>query len=199
MRLAPYALLLCLACKADLPAPVADLDPADEPPQTSASAEPAPEVARNAAQPPPEIVLDPLPPQARRDRDDNGMRRLGAHRELPELPSSGAVWQLGEAGGAIWRLRIRSPEAVALRLHFAGFHLSGGSVAVFEADERLRLAGERRYQADGPADDGEFWSDLIEGDTAVVEYYPQPGSQPGPVPFRIDRISHLWQSPLDAF
>src|SRR5690606_11687868 len=124
--------------------------------------------------------------------------RVGAHRELPAtLPGA---WTTDELNEKVWRVELRSPDAVAMRLHFTDFHLPSGSVTIFEPDPERRPVSERRYEGDGPGGDGEMWSDLIEGDSVIIEYRPADG-QPGvdAPPFRIDKISHLWQSPLDAF
>lgn len=171
---------------ADLPAPPALKTEAAPPPV----AQPLPEK--------PEIVLPALAREDETRRDETG-RRIGLHRDLPPLPTPQAAWTVDEHGAPVWRVTIRSADAVALRLHFQNFHLQGGQVVVYEPGEGLR-ASAPRYTQDGPADDGEFWSDLIEGDTVVVEYRPsEPATGTGPVPFQIDKVSHLWQSPLDAF
>jgi hypothetical protein len=145
-----------------------------------------------------ELSLAPMSEAERGPSEENGRRRIGAHRELPKaLPGE---WTGTDEGDPIWRLRLQSSEAVALRLHFTEFHVGDGAVTVFEADESRRPDAERRYTGDGPGGDGEFWSDLLEGDSAIVEYRPAPGGErPVAPPFQISEISHLWQSPLDAF
>lgn len=209
MRLLPYSLLALLACGSAQPPPQA-LRPE---PVNKTSSEPQPEEhaapsassaaasAPPVAQPPekPEIVLSALAAEQRTARDETGRRRIGVHRDLPRLPSPEAAWTVDEQGAPVWRVTIRSAGAVALRLHFSDFHLAGGQVVAYESGEGLR-AGAPRYTRDGPAGDGEFWSDLIVGDTAIVEHRPAEAAiGAGPVPFRIDKLSHLWQSPLDAF
>ncbi len=126
------------------------------------------------------VVLEGLSEGERGPEEENGRRRIGAHRALPEaLPGS---WRPSEN---IWRVEIRSPGAVALRLHFTDFHLPGGSVVVYETDEALRPDRERRYEDNGPGGDGEFWSDLIEGESATVEYHPPSGEKLETPPFHI--------------
>ena len=142
------------------------------------------------------LTLEPLTDDQRGPSEENGRRRIGAHRPLAD-PLPGAWTEENES--AVWRMEIRSPEAAALRLHFTDFHLPGGAVLVYEAEEHLRPDSERRYVGDGPGGDGEFWSDLIEGEAAIVEYRPAAGESARAVPFRIEEISHLWISPLDAF
>ncbi|MEZ5395159.1 MAG: hypothetical protein R2724_20390 [Bryobacterales bacterium] len=82
---------------------------------------------------------------------------------------------------------------------FSGFHVGAGRVTVHEADSE-KMGKVRSYSGDGPAGDGELWSDIVDGDTAIVEYYPADSSvNSGDAPFRIDKISHMWVSPLEAF
>ena len=219
MRLAYPLLLLCLACgagappqplqtsvgpqnrqaeQARTPPPAEPVEPVGTPREQEGATELAPSEPKSAPALESEISLGPLDPAEKSAVDDNGFRRIGVHRELPSLPPPAAAWTADEDGKAVWRTVIRSPGAVALRIHFLDLHLGGGNVAIYEAS--ARPAPERRYEGDGPAGDGELWSDIIEGDAAVVEY--RPGSDEasgGPVPFGIDKISHLWQSPLDAF
>ena len=206
MRLFPYFLLTLVACGVAPPSqtPVSEPSPEVarlEPPVEAALQAPPEEPAIPPAVPrrKPEIVLSPLRPEEKLGEDETGRRRIGVHRELPELPPPSLAWTVTDQGMPVWRTTVRTSGAVALRLHFAAFHLSGGRVVIQEAAENLRADG-RTYTGDGPAGDGEFWSDLIEGDSAIVEYYPgTPGEKDGPVPFQIDRASHMWLSPLDAF
>ncbi len=142
------------------------------------------------------VELEPLSEAERGPDKENGRRRIGAHRKIPQ-PLAG-VW-VKEEESEVWRLEIRSPGAVAMRLHFTDFRLPDGSVLIYEADEGLRPQRERRHEAKGPGGDGEFWSDLIEGEAAVVEYHPVSPEKTDSPPFRIEEISHLWVSPFDAF
>jgi hypothetical protein len=193
MRFAWLCLLAGAACGGDMP-------PQDPPPTALPKAAASVVEEAPVALPAPDgkLSLAALSEAERGPSEDNGRRRIGLHRDLPQsLPGT---WAEAEAGERVWRLRIQSSEAVALRLHFTEFHVGDGAVTVFEASEELRPAVERRYSGDGPGGDGEFWSDLLEGDSAIIEYRPPPGDKgAGQPPFRIAEISHLWQSPLDAF
>lgn len=144
------------------------------------------------------LLLPPLSAAEESPSEENGRRRIGAHRKLPD-PLPGA-WTVGEHGARVWRLDLRSMGAVALRLHFTNFHVEEGVVLLLQPLPEGAAEKERRHQGDGPAGDGEFWSDLIEGDRVVVEYRPASSSPTSDaLPFRIEEISHLWASPLDAF
>lgn len=193
MRFVWLWLLLGAACSGG--APHQDLPP------TALQKSPPPQVSPEGMPVPPpsgSLALPPLTAAERGPDEENGRSRIGAHRELPS-PLPGA-WAPSAEGPAVWRLQLQSAEAVAIRLHFTEFHVGDGSVTVFESDEELRPAVERRYEGDGPGADGEFWSDLLEGDSVIIQYHPAAGEEPsGAPPFRIQEISHMWQSPLDLF
>jgi len=208
MRCTFAMLLLGMGCNADAPPPAAQLDAEPASPQRSRVQSALPAEAPQERQPTPapaapgrpKIALPPLDPAQKIDIDENGRRRIGAHRELPALPPPSAAWTSDADGAPVWRVEIRSPGAVALRLHFVDFQVEPGAVAVFEADEALRPAAERRYTGRGPAGDGELWSDIVEGEAAIIEYRPGTKTHTGAAPpFRIDKISHMWRSPLDLF
>lgn len=201
MRRTLLYLLLATACTGDLPPQSAEPTPSPQPALPSGQAPSASPVAETLPAESGEgngaLQLPPITEAEKGPERQNGRRRIGAHRALPAaLPGK---W-LTEDGAAVWRLEVRSAEAVAIRLHFTDFQLAGGLIAVMEADAALRPAAERQYRDAGPGGDGEFWSDLLEGPAAIVEYRPPAGAEAaGPPPFRVDKISHLWQSPLDAF
>ena len=136
--------------------------------------------------------LPPLSEEERNAPSEDGARRVGVHRDLPEDLAARGIWVEGE-GGPVWRLTLRSPGAVALRLHFLGLAEADGVVRVEEADEALRPAASRDPVAGGP--EGETWSDVYEGEAVVVEYRPREGASRSP-PFRLDKLSHLWVSPF---
>ena len=142
------------------------------------------------------ITLPPLN-DAGRDADAQARRtQIGVHRDIPQPLPDAAAWVV-EDGRPVWRIRVRSPDAFALRLHFTELRTGGGEVRVFEADEAVRREQPRIYRERGPAGDGDLWSDVLEGDTAVVEYRPAPGdAAAGPPPFRLLELSHLWTSPF---
>ena len=172
------------------PAPPAQLEP--QGPSKVRTPDPPPSLPLRS-----EITLGPLDPSRKSAADENGLRRIGAHRTVPALPPPAIAWTTTADGEPIWRTVIRSPGAFALRIHFLDFHLGDGSVEIHAAGDESGAAPRRRYEGSGPAGDGELWSDIIEGEAVTVEYRPETADTAGgDVPFRIDKISHLWQSPL---
>ena len=156
--------------------------------------------------PPPTVAaLPPLGP------DDLQLLRLqegqppviGVHRQLPQgsvaLSFSGGTarttaegaWQSIPAG-RLWRLRITSPSARAMRVHFRDFAIGAGKLWLYSADGQALPP----YAGSGLYADGNFWSDIVFGDSLTIEYLPDPAATEEAVPFQIVEISHIWD---DAF
>ena len=156
--------------------------------------------------PPPTVAaLPPLGP------DDLQLLRLqegqppviGVHRQLPQgsvaLSFSGGTarttaegaWQSIPAG-RLWRLRITSPSARAMRVHFRDFAIGAGSLWLYSASGQV--VGP--YTGSGLYGDGDFWSGIVFGDSLTIEYLPDGASAKEAVPFQIVEISHIWD---DAF
>ena len=124
---------------------------------------------------------------------------IGIHRPLPpgsvSLSFSGGTarttaegaWQAIPAG-RLWRLRITSPSARAMRVHFRDFAIGAGKLWLYSADGQT--VGP--YTGSGLYGDGNFWSDIISGDSLTIEYLPDPVVTEEAVPFQIVEISHIW-------
>ncbi len=86
---------------------------------------------------------------------------------------------------------LTSPRAAALRLHFEGVDLPpGAELYVYGAADNV-VSGP--YTGKGPFGSGEFWTDVLAGDTAVVEWLEPAGRT---APFRVTEVAHIWDSPL---
>ncbi len=119
---------------------------------------------------------------------------IGIHRSLPaeavKTTAEGA-WQ-STVAGRLWRLRVTSPEARALRIHFQDFDAGQGSVWLHAADGQI--GGP--YSGRGMYGDGDFWSDIVFGDSATIEYLPDPAAESAEAaPFRIAAVSHILSVP----
>ena len=124
---------------------------------------------------------------------------IGIHRPLPpgsvSLSFSGGTarttaegaWQAIPAG-RLWRLRITSPSARAMRVHFRDFAVGAGKLWLYSADGQT--VGP--YTGSGLYGDGNFWSDIVSGDSLTIEYLPDPVVTEEAVPFQIVEISHIW-------
>ena len=124
---------------------------------------------------------------------------IGVHRRLPAgalMPSfsGGTVkttaegaWQ-STAIGRLWRLKMTSPSARAMRIHFRDFAIGAGSLWLHS--EGGQVVGP--YSGSGLYGDGDFWSDIVFGDSLTIEYLPAAAPTEEDVPFQIVAISHIW-------
>ena len=169
---------------------------------------PAKEAAeRAAAMQPPSLGLSLTPPiaavlppltadEVERMRPKQGLTPIGVHRQLPKWTAArsfaagtsvAGAWQ-ATAAGWLWRLRITSPDARALRIHFQDFDVDAGNVWVHGADGRVYGP----YGGRGMYGDGDFWSDIVSGAGATIEYLPASAAAwEGAAPFRIAAVSHI--------
>jgi len=114
-------------------------------------------------------------------------RRVGLHRSLPAGALDQGAWITLPNGKQIWQVSIHSPGAVQLRVQFGEFAAGAGRVWVHNGVE-----ADGPYTGAGIYGNGEFWSGVIAGDKAVIEY--EPASSPkaaGRPPFQVRNIAHL--------
>ena len=151
------------------------------------------------------VALPPLGPNdlQRLQPQEGRPPLIGVHRRLPAGAvtrsfSGGAVkttaegaWQ-STAVGRLWRLKMTSPSARAMRIHFRDFAIGAGSLWLYSASGQV--VGP--YTGSGLYDDGDFWSGIVFGDSLTIEYLPDPAAAGEAVPFQIVAISHIWD---DAF
>ena len=124
---------------------------------------------------------------------------IGVHRRLPSGTvtlsfSGGAVKTTAEGAwqstgvGRLWRLKMTSPSARAMRIHFRDFAIGAGSLWLHSASGQV--VGP--YTGSGLYGDGDFWSGIVFGDSLTIEYLPDGASAGEAVPFQIVAISHIW-------
>ena len=172
---------------------------------TERTAAPRPPSLQLSLPSPAAVALPPLgPDDLQRLQPQEGRPPLiGVHRRLPAGAvtrsfSGGAVkttaegaWQ-STAVGRLWRLKMTSPSARAMRIHFRDFAIGAGSLWLYSASGQV--VGP--YTGSGLYGDGDFWSGIVFGDSLTIEYMPDGASTKEAVPFQIVAISHIWD---DAF
>lgn len=109
---------------------------------------------------------------------------VGVHRALDAGVVKKGKWK--KVGPEeVWRVAVESPGARSVRLRLEDFDLGRG---------RLWVCGKAPdpcygpYTGKGPNGDKAFWSDVVDGDTAIVEL-----ALPRKVkalPFRLARLAH---------
>ncbi len=151
--------------------------------------------------PPAEHVLAPLSDAERASvRPRPGVATAGVHRALPAGIHRMGGWDVSPDGRPVWRLAIRSPGAAAIRVHFTDFAAGQGKVWVHSAIASRLQRAQGPYTGRGLFERGDFWSGLVFGESAIVEYEPaaaaSPGSLPAAPPFHMVQVSHIWDSRL---
>ena len=172
---------------------------------TERTAAPRPPSLQLSLPSPAAVALPPLGPNdlQRLQPQEGRPPLIGVHRRLPAGAvtrsfSGGAVkttaegaWQ-STAVGRLWRLKMTSPSARAMRIHFRDFAIGAGSLWLYSASGQI--VGP--YTGSGLYGDGDFWSGIVFGDSLTIEYLPDGASAKEAVPFQIVEISHIWD---DAF
>jgi hypothetical protein len=131
---------------------------------------------------PPVVSLGPLR-KTNTQLGKPGLTQVGAHRPVgPKVLSKGKWSKNG------WSLGIRSPGAQGLRLHLSALNLPGEASLVV----RSPTGDSQTFRGKGPNKDGDSWTGLLTGDTAVLELR---GVRKGSLPFAVPELSHLWSLP----
>ncbi len=130
--------------------------------------------------------------------------RYGVGRAITVESLDGA-WTALPDGSRLWAAEVDSPNAIGLRLHFADVHLPpGGELAIYSAgdgnglftSDALRGQGAEIHQG-SPLAASDFWSGTVAGERARLEYLaPAGGADAVAVPFRLDRLQHLYRDPV---
>ena len=122
---------------------------------------------------------------------------IGFGRELPQsarsVPLSELTWIAAPDGGRIARVEIASPGAAALRVAlalpashpgvFVRFAGAGANAAVF-GDYPVDAIAEESLRS------GLYWSPVLAGDTATIEFHAAADASIADVTLHIPRVSH---------
>jgi hypothetical protein len=122
---------------------------------------------------------------------------VGVHRGVGVKAAEQGRWTTTDDGRRVYRFLLRSPGAAAVRFHFTGFAVGSGRVWIHDGQgSENEIAGP--YTGGGPYQDGEFWSDSVFSETAMLEFEPAAGAlTPAAgaltedLPFAIREIAHL--------
>jgi hypothetical protein len=110
--------------------------------------------------------LGPLAPGALSNVQDN---QIGVSRSVTDDVDSESAIIRNPDGTRLRLFSIRSEDAQAIRLHFTGLDLpDGDQLFVYGQRSDSHVAGP--YTGKGPFGTGDFWADVVEGDTAIVEH-----------------------------
>lgn len=120
-----------------------------------------------------------------------GLSRLASDEALAPLPP--LSWK-AIPGGAVARIEVTSPDALALRvglrvnglhpsveLRFAGSDALAKVVARVDGEEATRLAGDSRV----------YWTPVTDGERQVIEVFVPKGVDAGAIQLSVPEVSHL--------
>lgn len=112
-----------------------------------------------------------------------GRALAGTHRALPADVLKKGKWQKFKDGGWVWRMRLQSVSASGMRVHFSVFDVGASKVLLHER-------GGKKPEGPYTGKREEFWSDIVYGDSVLIEYAPADRKKAKKLPFTIDKISH---------
>lgn len=101
------------------------------------------------------------------------------------------AWTELENGDRVWRMQIRSKDALAVAFFYENFFLPQGARLFMYSPDGTQVAGAYTFRNNTTS--GQFWTGLIYGETAIVEYY-EPAAVRGQGLFRISRVDHAYDA-----
>ncbi len=119
-----------------------------------------------------------------------GVARVGIERTVTAQILAQGTWQSTGNGSNVWRLALRSTNAIGLRAHLTNFNVQDGQVWVHDTTGRQSFGP---YTGRGHFMDESVWSGTVYSDTIEIEYKPAGAQRPGTVPFTV-RLMHLYRA-----
>ena len=117
--------------------------------------------------------------------------RYGIGRDVVVAALDGA-WTNLPGGARLWVAELISPNALGLRLHVADVHMpAGAELAIYGVGDD----NPPEVYSGSPATKGAFWTGTVGGERARIEYLAPAGS-PDELPFRLDRLQHIYRDPV---
>lgn len=134
------------------------------------------------------------------DEDISKPMRLGLNVGFPGgrqilTPADSGVWSVGPDGESIWRLRLESANALAMRVRFTRFLLPDGARLVMKGSDPNIPA--EVYVGSGPQGTAQFWSMITPGDTMYLEYVAPANVTVAPI-IEINNAVHIYRGPFEA-
>lgn len=140
-------------------------------------------------------TLPPVDVSALRAKDRQRKDRISPYRygkvvDTSYRPDQHGTWERLSSGNWLWRLRIRSEEAVSLSLGFTQFQLPDDASLFVYNDEKSVVHGP--YAA-SDATNGEHWTPVVQGNEIIVELKVS-GSRPPDTGLTIGKVVHGYRS-----
>ncbi|MEZ4778517.1 MAG: T9SS type A sorting domain-containing protein [Flavobacteriaceae bacterium] len=113
--------------------------------------------------------------------------RYGVTRPIVLDFQTSGVWTLLEGGSKLWRVAIKSPEALNLGVNFDHFRLPEGATLQMYNQEKSDFS--KVYTQENNRNSNVLGSWFIEGEVIVVEYF-QPANTSSPATIEIGSVIH---------
>jgi len=121
------------------------------------------------------------------DLDKSLPWRYGVNRPLKLDLTTDGSWSTLEDGSRLWRVAIKSPDAINMSVNFNDFHLPNGArLQIYNGD---RTDKSRVYSNENNRSSKVLGSWFLTGDIITIEYY-EPYSTVGNVSLQIGSIIH---------
>lgn len=149
-------------------------------------------------------VIDIYPPNTEvlRTEDEKNLKngtflRVGVNLRVDAGLHNSGTWTNLPDGQKMWRLKIQSDGAQALKLAFDDFYLSPGTQLYFYNANQKQVIG--KFTADNNREDGNFYSELIQGEAVYIEYI-EPSKCINQSHFNIESIAYVYrETDLDVW
>ena len=114
----------------------------------------------------PSVNAAALRAEDRERSDRGGPYRYGTTLTTDFAPERHGTWEQLPSGDWLWRLRIRSQDAVSLSVGFSQFELPPGAALYLHGPDKSAVHGP--YNA-SDATAGQHWTPLIQGEELIIE------------------------------
>jgi uncharacterized protein (TIGR03437 family) len=138
----------------------------------------------------PDLTLPALSATEIAQRRKAGRAVVGQPRPTGGLPAG--AWKRVAGGASVWTAVIQVTGAAGIRLHFSRFAVGRGKVWIHAGDPAAgQLFGP--WSGSGPNGTGDFWTEMVFGQTLYLEYLAEAGRGEQKPPFDAPELFHLWE------
>ena len=106
--------------------------------------------------------------------DSRQQYRVGHNMPVNLNQNNSGKWQMLANGGRLWRLVIHSEDAMALGLYYNNFYVPNGGQVFLYNETKDHVIGS--FTAANNIQDQIRATQMIEGETIIIEYYEAPGT-----------------------
>ena len=143
----------------------------------------------------PEIDSQKLLNEDKNNSDKGTPLRVGVNHNVSLNMNNSGRWDILPNGDRIWRLSVKSLNAVLLHLNFDQFSIPKGAEVYIYSPDHQHVAG--KYDHSSSTTGHTFGTADIPGDEIILDYY-QPANVEGTPSISINQVGHTYKSvPVD--